>query len=60
MSEFEVLLDFAHITKNVRNLIFKADYIALREHHLDILLVQFLQSTDDAVQRLYFVIDGSF
>jgi hypothetical protein len=52
MSEFEVLLDLADITQNVRNLILETDYIALREDHLDILLVQFLQGTDDAVQCL--------
>lgn len=52
MSEFEVLLDLAHIAQDVGNLILEADYVALREDHLDVLLVQFLQGTDDAVQRL--------
>lgn len=49
MSEFEVFLNLAYIAENVRDLILETNDIALCEYHFDILLVQFLQSTDNAV-----------
>jgi hypothetical protein len=42
ISKLKILLDFTNIAENVRNLVLKADYVALGENHLDVLLIEFL------------------
>lgn len=50
-SQFQILLDLADIAENIRDLVLKADDVALSEDYLDIFLVELLKGADDLVQR---------